>query len=203
MQPAQPRPPKTRTVVCIGIFALTVITLGLFGACSSAPETSTRQQQPIATPSPTPLASPPLEAETPIVVKGGGSIDLDFDENVFPGTTPKCPDCKITTVTLLQIPPPGPIPSPSPTPVPCTFTGDPTISVETAGNTDDITIKGTNSGVEIGFDSGRYPGIITACGDARKHHSQNGVIKGVKVNNQPCEGCTVFRRCKIDVTVSR
>ncbi|HSB27213.1 MAG TPA: hypothetical protein VLE19_05145 [Pyrinomonadaceae bacterium] len=202
MQTARPHPPRTRSIVWISIFALIVITLVLFGACNPTPDTSSRQAPATASPSPSPLGSPPIEADTPIVVKGGGSVDLDFNENIFPGATPKCATCKISSVTLEQIPPAG-SPISSPTPVQCTFTGDPTISVETANGNDKVTIKGTSSGVEIDFNASMYPGIITSCGDARKHHSQNGVITGVKLNGQGCSGCTVFKRCKIEVTVSQ
>ena len=202
MQTARPRPPRTRSIVWISIFALIVISLVLFGACNPTPETTNRQAPATASPSPSPVGSPPIEADTPIVVKGGGSVDLDFNENIFPGATPTCTNCKIKEVTLTQIPPTG-SPISSPTPVQCTFTGDPTISVETSNGNDKVTIKGTNNRVEIDFNAGRYPGIITSCGDARKHHSQSGVITGVKVNGQGCSGCTVFKRCKIDVTVSQ
>jgi hypothetical protein len=206
MQPAQPPNHRNHTAVWLGILALLVIASTLIGACKTEPG----PQPGVPSPSPSPQGSPGptgspvyLRGDTPIVVKGGGSIDLDFDDNAFTGMPkPMCANCRITKVELEQIKDTGqPIP-PAPVLTQCPFTSAPTVTVETNGNQDDIAIKSTAGGVEIEFPGAQYPGVITECGDAKKHHSKNGVIKDVKVNGTSCAGCTGnWKRCKVVIHV--
>src|SRR5215510_7290076 len=96
MAPMQP-PANRNHLVVVGlcIFALLVITVGLGSGCGTTPSQDARvTTNPTPTPTPTPKESP--RGDTPIVVKGGGSIDLDFNEDVFRGTPPACTNCKIT-----------------------------------------------------------------------------------------------------------
>ena len=210
MQPAQPPVHRSHTAIWLGVLALLVIASTLIGGCKKEPG----PQPGVPSPSPSPQASPtgpggtPTEVlgDTPIVVKGGGSIDLEFNETIFPGTsTAVCANCKIKSVTLEQIKDTGqPIPT-TPEPKICQFQGEyPEIRIRTKNNANDITVVGKNNGtVEIGFGN-KYPGVISECGDERKHHSNLGEIKGVSINQNPddCEGCgNNPKRCKIVVTV--
>ena len=201
MKPTQP--PANRThVVVVGLcmFALLVITVSLGGGCSTTPPPAKEAQ---AAPSPTPTGSPLVPpGDTPIIVKGGGSIDLDFSETVFTGTPPACTGCSIEKVELEQIKETGqPIP-PTAVLTPCTYTGDPTVTIETQGNSDNVTVTGTSNTVKIDFPVLKYPGVINSCGDPRKFHSKDGEIKKVKVNGTECGGCAGnSKRCKVLITV--
>ena len=204
MQPAQPPNHRTHNAIWFCLLALLVIAPSLLGSCKTEPS---RNQPLSASPSPTPQGTPGpnggseyLRGDTPIVVKGGGSIDLDFDDNAYTGTgNPTCVGCKITSVTLQQLPPAG-----QPTtsaPVPCTLTAaDPEIKVKTAGGSHDITVKKVTSGVEIAFAKPNYPAVVNACGDEKKRHSQSGVIQQVTVNGNTCAGCS-GPRCKVVIHV--
>ena len=202
MNPIQPRANRTHIVVVgVSIFALLVITVILGGACNRP-----GPAQPQATGSPTPTPSPTgsprsLDGDTPIIVKGGGSIDLDFNPDVFTGTTPSCTNCRITKVELEQIKDKGEPSLPAPTPTQCTFTGPPTVSILTKGGAENVTVNSITGGVVINFNDAKYPGIVTECGDAKKHHSKDGEIEGVTVNNVPCQGCSKWKRCKVLIHV--
>src|SRR5688572_7375916 len=162
MEPIQRRANGTHIlVVGLCMFALLVITVSLGGGCSKAPSPGAQTTTP--SPTPTPKESP--EADTPIVVKGGGSIDLEFADSVFTETPPSCTNCRVTKVMLEQIKDTGqPIP-PTPVLTDCPFTGDPTILIETRRNSDDVTVKAIANTVQIDFPAAKYPGVITACGD--------------------------------------
>jgi len=211
MDTKQLRANRTHIVaVGLGIFALLVITVMLEVSCNK-PDGTPRQLTATPTPSPTPLGSPtevPPGGDTPIIVKGGGSIDLDYNETLFTGTPLTCANCTITSLTLDQIPKTGDPPNPSPTP--CTFPSPSTeISIETNhGNQDGITIKSTPGvGVQIipALHS-TYGDFITECGDEKKHHSVSGEIQHIRVvgvAGHECDGCNGNKkRCKIEVTVS-
>ena len=200
MQPKQPRSKRTRILVlALSIFALLAL-IASFGGCNREPTNRpTPQTQASPTSSPVPEATQGTEGDTPIVVKGGGSIDLDFDENAYTGSGNICVGCKITSVTLQQLPPPGQ-PSTS-LPTQCPFTGsDRKIKIETAGN-NDITVEQNTLGVEIGFDKSKYPAVVNACGDEKKHHSHPGVIQHVKLNGTECTVCSTPQRCKVVIHV--
>ena len=200
MNPIQPQTNRTHiVVVCLSIFALLVV-VGLSGACAGRPDSSGATSSP--SPTPTPTGSPrALDGDTPIIVKGGGSIDLDFNTDVFTGTTPSCTNCRITRVDLEQIKDKGePIPQ-TPVLTQCTFTGPPTIRILTKGGTDNVTVNSITGGVVIDFDAAKYPGIITECGDAKKHHSKDGEIENVTVNGTSCGGCSKWKRCKVSIHV--
>ena len=202
MEPIQPPPRRTHFVVVgLCMFALLIITVGL-GGCNGTPSQNSQvTTNPTPTPTPPPKDSP--RGDTPIVVKGGGSIDLDFDENAYPGAgNPLCPGCKITSVTLQQLPPGNqPIAS---QPVTCTPSPNAEITevlIETAGGNHNVTVK-KNNGVEIVFDRRKYPAVVNDCGDEKEHHGHSGVIQGVKVNtNTTCSGCTQWQRCKVTIHV--
>ena len=200
MEPIQP--PRSRThIVVVGLcmFALLMITVSLGGGCRQEPS---RGEQVAPTPPPTPRPTEAPPADTPIIVKGGGSIDLDFNGTIFSGTTPACTNCRIKAVELTQIKNTGE-PIGTSTPTQCSFTGDPTIKIETRGSIDDVTVKGTSTSVEIGFTAASYPGVVSECGDDKKYHSTDGKITGVKVNGNACSGCSNWKRCKVDITVER
>ena len=198
MEPIQRRANGTHIlVVGLCMFALLVITVSLGAGCSKAPSPGAQTTSP--SPSPSPAEIP--RADTPIVVKGGGSIDLDYVDTIFTGTPPACTNCTIKSVTLEQIKDTGqPIP-PTPVLTDCPFTGDPTILIETRGNSDNVTVRGTSNNVQIDFPARKYPGVISACGDEKKRHSKDGEIKKVKVNGTTCGGCSKWKRCKVVITV--
>ena len=204
MEPKQP-PANRNHIFVVGLcmFALLIITVGL-GGCNGTPsQNSSVTTNPTPTPTPPPKDSP--RGDTPIVVKGGGSVDLDFDENAYPGAgNPVCPGCKITSVTLQQLPP-GNQPVTS-APVACTPTGGGEITevlIDTAGGADNhnVTVKKT-TGVEIVFNRDKYKEVVNDCGEERKHHAHAGVIQGVKVNGTACTtGCDRWQRCKVTIHV--
>jgi len=203
MDPVQRRANRTRILIGgLSLFALLFVTL-LLGVSCNKPDT---QQNPAAatpTPTPNPSLSPsslPTSGDTPIIVKGGGSIDLDFDDNVFTGGTPSCTNCRITRVDLEQIKDKG---QPISTPVltPCPFTGPATVKILTKGGGDNITVSTiAGPGVVINYNSVNYPGVVTECGDPVKHHSE-GEIENVTVNDNPCGGCTKWKRCKVHIHI--
>jgi hypothetical protein len=199
MEPIQP-PAKSSHIVVVGLcmFALLVITVSLGGGCSQAPSP---RSQTTTTPTPTPTPKDSPRADTPIIVKGGGSIDLDFEDGVFSGTPPACTGCSISRVALQQIKDTGNPIDPPVDPVPCDFTGDPTIKIETRGSIDDVTVQGTSNTVQITYPAANYTGVISECGDEKKRHSTDGKITAVKVNGTPCTGCTNWKRCKVMITV--
>lgn len=203
MQPAQPPNHRTPTAFWFGLLALLVIAPSLLMSCngSGRNQRTDSSPSPQASPTPTPEGgSEYLRGDTPIVVKGGGSIDLDFDDNAYTGTgNPTCVGCKITSVTLQQIPNTGQPTTSSP--VPCSLpAGDPEIKVKTAGGSHDITVKKVTSGVEVAFAKANYPAVVNACGDEKKRHSQSGVIQQVTVNGNTCSGCS-GPRCKVVIHV--
>jgi hypothetical protein len=201
MEPIQTPRNRTRIVVVgLCMFALLVITVGL-GGCNGTPsQNSSVTTNPTPTPTPPPKDSP--RGDTPIIVKGGGSIDLDFEEDAYPGSgNPLCPGCKITSVTLQQLPP-GNQPVTS-VPVTCTPSGAEIteVLIQTAGGNHDVTVKKT-TGVEIVFDKPKYPEVVNDCGEEKKHHAHAGVIQGVKVNGTACTtGCDRWQRCKVTIHV--
>jgi hypothetical protein len=202
MQPKQPRTKRTHLVVgYISIFALFALIASL-GGCNKTPVDHTERGPASASPKPT--GTPESgKADTPIVVKGGGSIDLDFDDNAYSNTpNPVCMGCRITKVELEQIRETGqPIPQ-NPVITQCPFQSAPTVAIETAGHQADISVNSINGGVQIAFIDAQYPGVITECGDAKKHHSRTGVIQDVKVNNVSCEGCRGNpHRCRVVIHV--
>jgi hypothetical protein len=207
MQPIQPRSKRTRILVLsLSIFVLLAL-IASFGGCNREPVNRlTPQAQ--ASPTPTPQGTPPTktDGDTPIVVKGGGSIDLDFDEAIFAGAIPTCTTCKITSVELEQIRDKGQsipqtpiftqcLPTPLPNPIP-------QIKVQTLFGIANVNITSGISGVTIDFSEGSYPGVIDQCGDPRKHHSEATII-GVKVGDKTCEGCTKWKRCKVIIKYSK
>lgn len=204
MHPIKPRPNRTHVILAsLGIFALLATTVILQASCdrpAGPPGQATTTSTPTPTPAPSGTPTRPLDGDTPIIVKGGGSVDLDFNENVFYGTPPACTNCRITKVELEQIKDTGqPIPAPSP--IPCTLPAQPTIKILTKQNADDITVRSTQTGVSIEFAEAKYPGIVTECGDAKKHHSKDAEIEGVTINNVACTGCTKWKRCKVLIHV--
>jgi len=203
MDPIQRRANRTRLIVLgLSFFALLVITV-LLGVSCNKPDTPQRPVK--ASPSPTPSGTPtslPF-GDTPIIVKGGGSIDLEYDEAIFTGNPLTCSTCTIKSVTLDQIPDAGQKPSPSPSP--CTLPSPiPDITIETKNNKDDITIVSiAGGGVQIKPKAGStYDDLITECGDEKKHHAVDGEIKKIKVGNDECGGCTGNKkRCRIEILV--
>jgi len=207
MQPKQPRAKRTRIIVLsLSIFVLLALIANL-GGCSKEPASRpTPQALASPTPTPKPEGTPKIDGDTPIVVKGGGSIDLDFDDRYFTGSPIKCAGCTITSVELEQIEDTGkPIPSSStftqclPTPLPSPI---PPITVKTFFGIADLAIT-SDDGVTIEFKEKDYPGVINHCGDPKKHHSQHGRITGVKVGDDTCKGCTTWKRCKVIIKYSR
>ena len=205
MHPNKPPANTTRVILAsFSIFSLLVITV-MIASCAKPdgpPGQVTGTASP--TPTPTPTGSPsslPLDGDTPIIVKGGGSIDLDFSDNVFYGTPPACSNCKITKVELEQIKDTGQPNPPSPVLTPCALPANPSIKIKAKQAADDITVKTTGTGVAIEYSAANYPGIVTECGDAKKHHSKDGEIEGVSINNVPCSGCTKWKRCKVLIHV--
>jgi hypothetical protein len=201
MHPIKPPAKRTHVVLAsLSIFALLAITVMLQSSCDrpgGPPGKAT------ATPTPTPTATPEkqiLDGDTPIIVKGGGSIDLDFNPAAFYGNPPACANCRITKVELEQIKDAG---QPHTTPVltPCTLPAQPTIKILTKQNRDDITVRTSGTGVSIEYSETQYPGIVSECGDPKKHHSKDGEIEGVSINNVPCGGCTKWKRCKVWIHV--
>ena len=199
MQPAQPPAHRSHRVFWLGILASLVIASSLFGGCKTEPP-----QPGSPTPTPTPqLGDTDQRGDTPIVVKGGGSIDLEFDDKIFTATAkPVCVNCKIKSVTLEPIKDTGQPIIPKPSPELCGVGEITKVRIETKHNANDIVVMKVDNGVEIDPDD-NYPGVISECADERKHHSRYGEIKGVKVNNslEDCGGCTNWKRCKIVVRV--
>ena len=203
MQPAQPPNHRTPTAFWFGVLALLVIAPSLLMSCNGSGRNQRTDSSPSPQGSPTPTpegGTQYLRGDTPIVVKGGGSIDLDFDDSAYTGTgNPTCVGCKITSVTLEQLPPAGQPATASP--VPCTLpAADPEIKVKTAGGTHDITVKKVTNGVEVAFPKANYPSVVNACGDEKKRHSHAGVIQQVTVNGNACSGCS-GPRCKVVIHV--
>lgn len=199
MEPIQPPTRRTHFVVVgLCMFALLIITVGL-GGCSQEPP---RGEQVTPSPRPTPKPTDVPPGDTPIIVKGGGSIDLDFDSTIFSGSPPACTNCSIESVTLEQIKETGqPIPT-SPVLTECRLPANPVVTIETQGNADNVTITGTATTVKIDFPVTQYPGVLNACGDPKKFHSKDGEIKKVKVNGTECGGCAGnAKRCKVLIKV--
>jgi|GEM_PF-6623535 len=198
MEPIQRRANGTHIlVVGLCMFALLVFTVSLGAGCRQEP--SPKAQTTTPSPSPTPKEIP--EGDTPIVVKGGGSIDLDYVDTVFTGTPPSCTNCSITRVTLQQIKGTGEPIHPPVQPVECRLPSNPEITIETKNNSDNVTVKGTSNSVKIDFPAAKYPGVITACGDEEKRHSKDGEIKKVKINGTECGGCRNWKRCRVVISV--
>jgi hypothetical protein len=206
-------PNRSRIIaIAVCIFALLVFTLMLAVSCRK-PDVPPRQVT-TATPTPNPSPSPsgslvPLSGDTPIIVKGGGSIDLEYQDDHFTGNPLTCSNCTITSLTLDQIPEKGQHPNPSP--VSCSIPSPSAafeISIETnQNNKDGITIKNIPGvGVQIIPAAGStYDDVITECGDEKKHHSVDGEIKKINVDGQelPCNRCNGNKkRCKIELKVS-
>lgn len=200
MEPIQRRAIGTHIVVVgLCMFAILVITVSLGGGCRRQ-EPSPKAQTTSPSPTPNPAETP--EGDTPIVVKGGGSINLEFADTVFTGTPPSCTNCSVTSVTLQQIKKTGDPIDPAVDPVQCRLPSNPEITIETKNNSDNITVKGTANTVQINFPAAKYPGVITACGDEEKRHSKDGEIKKVKVNGTECGGCSNMKRCKVVISVN-
>jgi len=194
MLQTKPSANTTPTPRFLALLTLFVIAVVLNTSCNKDQNPrSDAVQQPAASPSPSarPSGSPPTKEETIIVIKGGGSVYLNFDEKVFlsDGATKPKYVCATCDYTILEVGPLG-----GPFGPPCKIANqNSSMHIDAGGGNKDIKIKRTH-GLEIDFDTQEY-----AQNGANGHHSAHGHLKKIDVNPSLSCQCPTTGECEIHI----
>jgi len=196
MLPTKPSANTTPTALFIAMLTLFVITAVLNTSCNKDQNPrSDAVQQPGASPSPSarPSGTPPIREDTIIVIKGGGSVDLDFDEKVFVSDGSAHPKyvCAKCDYTELEV---GPVSGPFGPP--CKIANqNSSMHIDAGGGNKDIRIKRNPAhGLVIDFDNTEY--ILTG---TKPHHGAHGHLKKIDVNPSLSCQCPTTGECEIHI----
>jgi len=184
--------PIARFLAILTLFAITAV---LNTSCNKDQNPrSDAVQQPSPSPSARPSGTPPVREDTIIVIKGGGSVDVNFDEKVFRSDGAAHPKyvCATCDYTELEV---GPVSGPFGPP--CKIANqNSSMHIDAGGGNKDIKIKRNPAhGLEIDFDNTEY--ILTG---TKPHHSANGHLKKIKVDpsSLSCQ-CPTTVECEIHI----
>ena len=167
------------------LLTLCVMAAILTSSCNKDQNSRREAIQPAASPrpSPNPSVKPKPEGETIIVIKGGGSVDVDFDKTYYVSNGATNPLMCVRNATIMEFEA-GAANSPGPF-TPCTISNqNSAITIDAGGGKKNIKIKRNSAhGLQIEFYKSEYQDTT-----GTKHHSPNAHLKKITVN-PPLPNC--------------